>query len=234
MGQYYAFYTAPLVAGDNFNPPIYNAAGLAPANGMGVPLWVGATRQGFSLRTIMSAERVEGDIWGGSVVDLVYRGGNMFLSWDAVAFRAGSVVPMWPWNILGSMGTIGRLGSVVGGSMVLVANPLTPAGGTPAIGQIVINSLTAPNAILAEDFDSELLFDSRLRRVPIRMRLLPYFDHLYTISSIAPGTSSAYATAGFAINNSQPIVAGITPSPATGSVVYSLISTAAYKWYTIM
>lgn len=221
----------PVIAGDGVNPPIYNAAGLAPAIAAGLPSWTGASQDGFVLRSIMSAEHVTGDIWGGSVVDLIYRGGNMLMEWTSVAFRAGSVVAMWPWGILGSMGTIGRLGSVVGGSVVMVANPLTPAAGTPAIGQIVINSLTAPNAVFAEDFDASIIFDSRLRRTKIRMRLLPYFDHLVTFSAQAPAT---VATAGLAVGGVQPIVAGINPAAVAGQPAYTVTSAAAYKWYSIM
>jgi hypothetical protein len=190
--------------------------------------------RGFTLTTTMVAEPVEGDIWGGSVVDLIYRGGNMFMSWESIAFKPGVLLPYWPWNILGSMGTIGRLGSVVGGQLVMQAAPLTPAAGTPQIGQVVINSLTAPNAILAENFGAELSFDSRLRRTPIRLRLLPYMDKVVVFNNISQGTSASFATAGYASNNTQPIVASIVPAATTTGISYAVSSVATYKWYSIL
>lgn len=230
-GTYYSFYTAPAV--DSINSTIYNAAGLTPANANGIPAWIGATERGYTLSTSMVGELVEGDIWGGSVADIVYRGGNMTLEWTSVAFRAGSVVPYWPWGILGSMGTIGRLGSVVGGSIVMVAAPFTPAAGTPAIGQIVINALTAPNAILHENMQSPIFFDSRLRKMPIRLRLLPFFDRTVG-NALNPGQSASLATAGFAVGNSQVTVATIVPTAVAGQAQYQTINAASYKWYTIL
>lgn len=51
--------------------------------------------------------------------------------------------------------------------MVLTATPNTPAAAAPA-------SLTATASILAPNFDARLLFDSRLREVPVRLQLLPF------------------------------------------------------------
>lgn len=230
-GTYYSFYTAPFV--DTQNATVYNAAGLSPANAMGIPMWTGATQSGYTLHSTMEAEHVIGDIWGNSIADVVYRGGNMILEYTAVAFKAATVCQFWPWGILGSMGTIGRLGSVVGGSMVLVAAPNTPAAGTPAIGQIVINALTAPNAILHEQYNAQMGFDSRLRKLPIRLRLLPYFDRVVG-SALNPGQSASLATAGFAVGNAQQVVATIVPTAVAGAAQYTTINTAAYKWYSIL
>jgi hypothetical protein len=230
-GNYFGFYTAPFV--DTLNSTVYNAAGLTPANAMGIPSWIGATNRGYTMHSQMDAEIVQGDIWGGSVADIVYRGGNMTLEWDSIAFKAGSVVPFWPWGILGSMGSIGRLGSVVGGSIVLVAAPGTPAAGTPAIGQIIINALTAPNAILHEQYAAQMIFDSRLRKLPIKLRLLPYFDRVVG-SALNPGQSASLATAGFAVGNAQQTVATIVPTAVAGAAQYTTINTAAYKWYSIL
>ena len=230
-GAYYGFYTAP--ATDAISSTIYQAAGLVPANASGIPSWIGATNRGFTLISTMAADVVEGDLWGGSVVDIIYRGGNMILEWDAIAFRAGSVVPFWPWGQLGTMGTIGRLGSVVGGSIVLVAAPNTPAAGTPAIGQIVISSISAPNAILHEGYAAQMAFDSRLRKLPIKLRLMPFFDRVVG-SELNPGQSASLAQAGFAKNNTQNYVATIVPTAVAGQASYNVINVANYKWYTVL
>lgn len=235
-GQYYTFYTMPVIPGDPINPPIYSASGLngVPANAVGLPMWVGSSNKGFTITSTMSAEVVEGDIWGGSVVDLVYRGGNMYMSWDAIAFKAATLVPFWPWNVIGSMGTIGRLGSGVGGAIVMTAAPLTPAAGLPSIGQVIIQSITAPNAILAENFNAELFFDSRLRKVPIRLRLLPFFDRLVTINQNPIPANFSVAQAGLVVNGVQQIVATMVPAAIPGASAYSMFNVASYKWYSIL
>ena len=230
-GAYYGFYTQPILNAGN--SVIYNAAGLSPANVPGIPSWIGATERGFTLHSSMHAENVEGDLWGQSTVDLIYRGGNMVLEWTAIAFKAGTLLPFWPWGQIGSMGTIGRLGSVTGGSMVLVAAPGSTAAGTPAIGQVVINALSAPNSILHENHNVSMVFDSRLRRLPIRMRLLPFFDRVVG-SPLNPGQSASLATAGFAAGNSQQVVATIVPVAVSGAPFYSVINAASYKWYTLL
>lgn len=241
-GQYYGFYTPPnTLAAGTFNTP-----GLTPAGGpsyfyadssggarsfpsvsSATPLWIGATARGFTLKSSMSAEPVEGDIWGGSVVDIIYRGGNMHIVWDAIAFRYGSLVPFWPWSTIGTMGTVGRLGSVYGGGLVLVAAPGTTAADFPAIGQVHLQSISAANAILQENNAFDLVFDSRLRRVPVALRLLPYFDQLVTVG--AGGTGAGRAGLVDATGSQQTVVTMATF--ATGASIISQV--ANYKWYSI-
>lgn len=227
-GQYYCFYGQPNL--DFLNFPRYLATSttalLDTGAGM-VPSWVGITRTGFTLTTVSVAELVEGDVLGGSVIDLIYRGGNVWLAWDAISFRPGAVLPSWPWGLIGNVGTIGRLGSAVGGALYLAAAPLTPAVGVPAIGQVIINSLTARNAILADNFQANWLFDSRLRRIPIQMRLLPYLSGLFNLSTSAGRTNSPPSTfttvRTIAPTPSIPVTTtgtsqGITEPPSTGGV----------------
>jgi hypothetical protein len=210
--------------------------GFAAAGQAGATSWVGASSRGFTVTSTMSAELVEGDIWGGSVVELIYRGGNMFMSWDAIAFKYGSIVPFWPWSTIGSCGTVGRLGSFYGGQVILSAAPGTTAANFPAIGQVSITALTAKNCILAENSQSELYFDSRLRRLPVRLRILPYFDFLW--SYIAGNPPSAVSGSAGYINPAQvgrPASEAFQPVvTASGISPYTVYKTAVYKWFDII
>jgi len=183
-GQYLAFWAQPNVDGLNFPRYISQAGQTLIDTGTGsIPSFLGATQQGFTLSTIMHGERVRGDFLGQSTVDIIYQGADIYLQWNSISFRPGSVQTMWPWGLLGNVGTLGRLGSVTGGTLFLAAAPLTTATGTPLIGQVVINALTARNAILAENLEQSLLFDNRLRTIPVRMRLLPFLSMTYQITN---------------------------------------------------
>lgn len=129
---------------------------------------VGITENGYELQQDSAHQLVSpSDAYGDSVLDLVYRGGNVHLQFESKAYKSGSITPFWPWGALGAMGTIGRLGSDVGAAMLLTATAGTPAATSPA-------NLTANKSILAENFPARLLFSSVLRTVPVRLRCLPY------------------------------------------------------------
>lgn len=112
----------------------------------------------------------ESDAYGQACIDWIYRGGNAFLQFTSRAYKAGVITPFWPWGAMGVMATtaapVGRLASAVAGAMVITAAANTPAAAAPA-------TLTGAKAILAPNFDGRLLYDSRLRDVPVRMQLLP-------------------------------------------------------------
>jgi hypothetical protein len=131
----------------------------------------GYTESGFELeQTVKQELSNESDAYGESTIDWVYRGGDAFLTWDSKVYKIGSTAPFWPWGALGVMATtlapIGRLASAVAQAMVLTATANTPAAATPA-------TLTASKSLLAPNFSGKLLFNSKLRRVPVRLQLLP-------------------------------------------------------------
>lgn len=133
---------------------------------------VGITRQGFELQQMLRQEVIaESDAYGESTIDYVYRGGDCYLQYLCRAYKAGSTTPFWPWGSLGVMATsaapMGRLASAVAAATVLTSVANTPAAAAPA-------TLTATLSILAPNFDGKLLYDSRLREVPVRLQLLPY------------------------------------------------------------
>lgn len=145
---------------------------------------VGISTDGVELQQDSAAEFIDRtDAYGDSIIDWVYRGGNVFLQYEAKAYKAGSITPFWPWGALGVMqavGTtpapIGRLASDVAAATVLTALAGTPAASSPA-------TLTASKSILAPNNPARLLFSSRLRTVPVRLQSLP-------TESVASGTTT--------------------------------------------
>lgn len=131
----------------------------------------GITREGYTLDQGVKAEVIdETDAFGGSAIDYVYRGGDVFLSFISKAYKAGSLTPFWPWGALGVLLTtaapLGRLASAVASSNVLTAVAGTPAAAAPA-------TLTATLSILAPNNSASLLFNSKVREVPVRLQCLP-------------------------------------------------------------
>jgi len=80
---------------------------------------------------------------------------------------------MWPWGVtVYTMHTTaapaGRLASDIAKALVLTAVANTPAAaGGPA-------TLTGAKAIIAPGFNTKQLFESRLRKIPVKMQFLPY------------------------------------------------------------
>lgn len=140
---------------------------------------VGATDEGYEVSQDNDLEDIApSDAWGSSVVDGVYRGGNVHIQFTCKEFKPGAVTPFWPWEVLGVMQTyggsgvtpIGRLASSVAKAMLLTALAGTAYN---TAGATTIQTLTAASAVLAKNFDGRILFDSRLRKLPIRLMVLP-------------------------------------------------------------
>lgn len=81
---------------------------------------------------------------------------------DSLTYKAGTISAAWPFGAAGSGGTCGRLLSGIAQATVLTA-----AGGTTASG-----SVTAALSILAPGFDIDLLYHSKVRKVPIDLEIL--------------------------------------------------------------
>jgi hypothetical protein len=128
---------------------------------------VGLTEQGYRLRFQPRKQAINRtDAYGDTLLDNVYRGGNFSIQFVCQEYKAGSYTPAWPYGALGVMGVIGRLDSDLAMAFVLTATASTPAALAPA-------TLTASKAVLAEDSNVELLFNSELRQVPITLTVLP-------------------------------------------------------------
>lgn len=139
---------------------------------------VGITDEGIRLRQGSSWENIEiSDAYGDSLIDGIYRGGNCTLMYDSKEFKAGAITPFWPWGALGVLHTSGVGGAPVGrrASDVAAATVLTATTGSPTAvaGALAIATLTSPKSILAPNSPAEFLFNTRLRKVPIMLALLP-------------------------------------------------------------
>jgi hypothetical protein len=133
---------------------------------------VGFTLDGFRYQQEYAAEVInQTDLFGEMIIDMVYRGGNAKLTYTSRSYKAGSISPFWPWGNLYTMFTsaapIARLARNEAKAFVLTSTPNTPAAASPA-------TFTASKSILAPGSGGELLFDSKVRNVPVTLQLLPY------------------------------------------------------------
>lgn len=145
----------------------------------GVPaVTLGQTEDSYELEYSLNGDPVRGDNLGDSIQTFINRGGDCFLStvlidWDvALASRIF-------WHPSATFGTFdaGYIGSVASNQLgettskstgiLTLTRVLTVAHSTPA-------TLTANYAMLAPGFPVRTLFGPRLRRVPLRLQLLPY------------------------------------------------------------
>lgn len=131
---------------------------------------VGLAAEGYDLQQEVKGEEVRGDYYGESLIDGVVRGANVFLEYENIAYKAGSLAPFWPFGTLGEHPTPGQLMSDLAKQTVLTVTSGTPAATYgPA-------SLTASKSMLAIGANSRLKFQSMLRRLPIRLQLIPYIS----------------------------------------------------------
>lgn len=144
---------------------------------------VGITRQGHEIEITLKQETInESDLYGLTTVDAVVRGGDAFYQAEFREYKSGSIscftqpFTAAAGGIFSTAKPIGGLASGLAQALVMTATANTPAAATPA-------TLTASLALLAEGYPVKLLFDSRLRPVPIRMQLYP---------SVSTGTGTWY------------------------------------------
>lgn len=137
-------------------------------------LSTGDTESGFTITQDVRQENIErSDRYGDSMLDYVWRGGNVSCTYTALQARVASTVSaFWPfssnrWQLSGSANPIGRLASDMAGPFIMTSTAFTPAAAQPA-------SITAGVAIIAPNFSFEDLYDSRLRKIQIRLQYLPY------------------------------------------------------------
>jgi hypothetical protein len=142
---------------------------------------VGITGEGQKLNFETKLELIqESDAYGQTIIDGVFRGGDVTADFESLAYKAGSLAAFWPYgNTLAGNGVlgvlvnpgasnvpIGVLASALAKAFVMTSVAGTPAAATPA-------TLTASLALLREGFPAALLFNSKLRRVPISLRFYP-------------------------------------------------------------
>lgn len=129
------------------------------------------SKDGYRITHAMSAQAIDqSDTYGDALLDFVYRGGQVRVGFTALAAASG-VNCLWPfgasqWVLSAAATPIGRLGSDIALAFVMTATANTPASASPA-------TLTATKAIIPPGFNTEILYDSRLREVPVQLQFLP-------------------------------------------------------------
>lgn len=144
---------------------------------------VGMCKDGYELEQDTDFDEIgETDAYAGTVIDGIFRGGHCFMQFTSEEYKAGSLGAFWPYGALGLLITtaqpIGILASSIAKAMVLTVTPSTPAVGN-------INTLTGSLSLLAKNYSGKLLFNSKLREVPVRLRLYP---------SVASGNVTFFTT----------------------------------------
>lgn len=129
---------------------------------------LGQTAEGYRVSHQHFARLITGDAFAKMTQDTILQGVDMFIDYTLIEYNAaGALSAFWPFkNTIYDVGVIGRLGSAVGGTLILTAVANTPAAATPA-------SLTLSTCILAEGFPVSILYGPDLREVPIKQRVLP-------------------------------------------------------------
>jgi hypothetical protein len=145
----------------------------------GSALDCGISEGGYEIQVKHAKELVqESDAYGQMVIDAIARGiSDVFIQSQPIEWKQGVLNAMLPYGAafppsgagyLGP-GVIGRLDSAVAGAVILTAVSGTPGAAAPA-------SLTAALAVIAEGADVKIVLDSKLRKMPIRLRVYPYSD----------------------------------------------------------
>lgn len=134
---------------------------------------LGITEGGYTITHDQKAEAIEeSDLYGATMLDFIWRGANVFCDFTVLAFTKGSPV-LTPfvaglYTVWSTAKPVGTLASDNAAALVLTATANTPAATTgPA-------TLTANKAIVAPNFSTAHLYDSRLRKLPLRMQFIPY------------------------------------------------------------
>lgn len=137
----------------------------------------GINEQGFELELDNDFEEInETDAFGTTIIDGIFRGGNCVIDFTSKEYKAGSLTPFWPFGnaVLGVV--IDPTNYPIGAKAVTISKShvLTVVANTPAAAASAINTLTATQALLAKGFQGKLLFNSKVRNVPIRLRYYPF------------------------------------------------------------
>ena len=174
-----------------------------PYNGTYNAESIGLTEDGFEVRLRAEKDLINmTHLYGDSVIDAVYRGGNCLLAFVVSEWaKATALGMMWPYGPANSgttssvapavgygfIGTVGRcdVGSSLYKAVVLTAVSGTTAASSPA-------TFTASQAIKAEAHDTQYMLAPRHRKTPIVLRLYPYT--VTNPSNYASGTYEVWFT----------------------------------------
>lgn len=162
---------------------------VAPIAGAYTNTWAGSamgyTRSGYNLHYTLKGEKIEEtDIYGLSLIDIVYRGAQMTIDATLKIYQAASVAPLITYvasfgQIYAAGNPIATTASSKGQALVLtvVANTSAALAGGP-------NTLTAIKTVPSPDNDFTLVLNSVVREIPLR------FD---VLTNDATGTGSLFS-----------------------------------------
>jgi hypothetical protein len=148
----------------------------------------GMTKDGFRVTHQFFIDVIgESDAYGQSPIDGIFRGGECYITFTGIEGVAGAFAALWPFGTdrttpLNSYGIlvdptvtnktpVGTLATDLARAFVMTGVSGTPAvtAGTP-YGPA---TLTITKALLRENYPVELLFNSKLKEIPISLRAWP-------------------------------------------------------------
>jgi hypothetical protein len=108
------------------------------------------------------------DAYGQTPIAGFSQGAEAFFRAVLLEYKTGNVTALWPFGTLLNVPPVSVDDYTLAQSLVLTGqagsiNPMNPV------------SITATHAFIAEGYPVELLFNTELRTLPLRMRLWPYF-----------------------------------------------------------
>lgn len=134
---------------------------------------LGLTEGGYTITHNMKGDEIaQSDLYGRTMLDYIWVGADVTCEFTCLAFTKG--VPVLNpytaalYRVWNSATPIGRLASGLSLPLVLTATASTPAA---TLGPV---TLTATQAVLAPNYSASHLYDSKLRKLPLRMQFLPY------------------------------------------------------------
>ncbi len=135
---------------------------------------IGFSRTGLELDFQFKQEVIdETDLYGMTTIDMIMRGADVHLSATLREWKTGSKALLWA---IGG-GVLGKIFSAAvpcGSFASDLASALVMTGTAGTTAQATLATLTGSKAFPAANFNPKILFDSRLREIPMRLILFPY------------------------------------------------------------
>lgn len=151
-------------------------AGSTPAGktetASGVDRDLGLVEGVKTISRTVEGKDIRADLYGDTVIDGIYRGGQMFVSMIFKEWTVQVQDALWPFGgdsgDFGRVGTVGDLMTNLSGEMTLTA-----ATGTPAGGVANSNIITLHSAIISPGHSYDVPLGNDERDVPIVFRCYP-------------------------------------------------------------
>lgn len=133
---------------------------------------IGQIESGIRITWQDRKQLITGDNEGRTPQDAVFQGKECFVEFTLMEYdNAQALLAFWPYAAaFGDQGVIGRLDSSIVKQLIFTAVPGTPVATSQTGGPLTI---TMAYAVLAEDYPIRIPFASRLRDIPVRMRVYP-------------------------------------------------------------